>query len=79
MRASFVKHLNDQAAEQLLQRLLVNLAKFQRDSLGPQAAKVLLQTTIEYLDIFDEEDFFGTEGWRHALGFDDDLEEEEEE
>lgn len=32
-----------------------------------QAIKDYLKELIEKLDELDEEDFFGTEGWRHFL------------
>jgi len=31
----------------------------------------LLKDLIEKLDDLDTEDYFGTEGWRHLLGYDD--------
>jgi hypothetical protein len=33
--------------------------------------KELLNLLIKKLDELDMEDFFGTEGWRHFLGFQD--------
>jgi hypothetical protein len=33
--------------------------------------KKLLLELIEKLDELDYEDFFGTEGWRHFLGYED--------
>jgi len=39
--------------------------------LSPSGAKKKLQELIEWLDEIDEDDFFGTEGWRHRLGWDE--------
>ena len=33
-----------------------------------KAKDELLETLIEKLDSLDEEDFFGTEGWKHYFG-----------
>lgn len=38
------------------------------DLLSEEGAKETLQALIRALDQLDEEDFFGTEGWRHYLG-----------
>lgn len=35
--------------------------------LSEDGAKDLLIQIIEHLDLLDEEDFFGTEGWRHSF------------
>ena len=35
------------------------------------AAKEMLQKIVDKLDELDEEDFFGSEGWRHYFGFED--------
>ncbi len=34
-------------------------------------AKQMLEDIIEKLDELDEEDYFGSEGWRHYFGFED--------
>lgn len=39
--------------------------------LSEKGAKEVLVEIIEKLDDLDDEDFFGTEGWRHYLGFED--------
>jgi hypothetical protein len=39
------------------------------DKLTPKAKDELLRTLIEKLDELDQDDFFGTEGWEHYLGF----------
>lgn len=41
------------------------------DLLSEEGAKTTLAQIIEALDALDEEDFFGTEGWRHSLGIED--------
>jgi hypothetical protein len=41
------------------------------DKLTEQQAKEILKELIEKLDDMDTVDFFGTEGWRHMLGFED--------
>jgi hypothetical protein len=38
------------------------------DKLSEEGAKELLKQIIEQLDELDEDDFFGTEGWRHFFG-----------
>ncbi|NIR17499.1 MAG: hypothetical protein GWN86_27750 [Desulfobacterales bacterium] len=41
------------------------------EKLSEKGAKELLLQIIEKLDELDEEDFFGTEGWRKRLGLED--------
>jgi len=41
------------------------------DDLTEEAAKKHLKKIIEELDNLDQEDFFGSEGWRHMFGYDD--------
>lgn len=41
------------------------------DLLSEEGAKEYLQELIRKLDGLDEEDFFGTEGWRHYLKLED--------
>lgn len=41
------------------------------EKLSEDQAKELLKDLIEKLDELDQEDFFGTEGWRHYLEFKD--------
>lgn len=41
------------------------------DKLSEEGAKKLLLEIIEKLDELDEEDFFGTEGWRFRLNLED--------
>ena len=41
------------------------------DKMKPEEAIKFLKELIEKLDDLECEDFFGTEGWRHFLGFED--------
>jgi hypothetical protein len=41
------------------------------EKLTEEQAKELLQEIINKLDELDEDDYFGSEGWRHFLGFED--------
>jgi hypothetical protein len=41
------------------------------DNLTEKQAKEQLAELIEALDELSGEDFFGTEGWRHFMGFED--------
>jgi|WetSurMetagenome_2_1015567.scaffolds.fasta_scaffold465043_1 hypothetical protein len=34
-------------------------------------AKEVLKKIIEALDNLDDDDYFGTEGWKHFMGFED--------
>jgi len=36
--------------------------------LNEEAVREILQTIVDKLDELDEEDFFGTEGWKHYFG-----------
>ncbi len=42
---------------------------FKVEDLTEESAKHYLQLIIDSLDKLDGEDFFGSEGWRHYLGF----------
>jgi hypothetical protein len=41
------------------------------DDLTEEQAKNLLSQLVSKLDELDDEDFFGTEGWRHFFGIDE--------
>jgi len=41
------------------------------DDLTDAACRKYLKELIQELDDLDEDDFFGTEGWRHRLGLED--------
>lgn len=43
--------------------------KIKIEKMTEKQAKELLGEIIEKLDNLDIDDFFGTEGWRHYLGF----------
>lgn len=45
--------------------------KIKIEKMTEEQAKELLKQLIEKLDDLDTEDYFGTEGWRHLLGFED--------
>lgn len=44
---------------------------FNVEDLTEEVAKQYLQKLIVKLDELDCEDFFGSEGWKHYLGFED--------
>ena len=44
---------------------------FSVDDLTEKAVREFLKTLIGKLDDLDDEDFFGSEGWRHYLGLED--------
>jgi hypothetical protein len=39
------------------------------ENMTEKQAKETLQKIIEALDNLDEDDYFGTEGWKHFMGF----------
>jgi hypothetical protein len=39
--------------------------------LSEEGAKETLRQIINWLDSLDEEDYFGTEGWRHTAGLEE--------
>jgi hypothetical protein len=47
------------------------MAKFNVDAeeMTEKQAKETLEKIIEALDELDSEDYFGTEGWKHFMGF----------
>ncbi len=40
------------------------------DKMTEKQAKKILKEIIEKLDNLDGDDYFGSEGWRHFMGFD---------
>lgn len=44
---------------------------FNVNDLTEKAVREHLKLFIEKLDELDEEDFFGTEGWKHEFGLED--------
>jgi len=49
------------------------MAKFKVDveKMTESQVRETLQEIIKELDTLDGEDFFGTEGWKHFMGFED--------
>ena len=45
----------------------MNITIGEVDLLSEEGAKEILRQLIFALDELDEDDFFGTEGWRHTL------------
>jgi hypothetical protein len=41
------------------------------DTMGEDDLREMMAAMIELLDDGDQDDTFGTEGWRHRLGWDD--------
>jgi len=41
------------------------------DKMTEKQAKEILKMLIEKLDELDEDDYFGTEGWKHFMSLDD--------
>jgi len=41
------------------------------DNLKPKIAIQLLKTIVAKLDSLDEDDYFGSEGWKHFFGVED--------
>lgn len=41
------------------------------NDLKPKVALALFQKLVDKLDDLDEEDYFGTEGWKHFFGIED--------
>ena len=35
---------------------------------NPDALPVILEELVEWLDVCDQDDFWGTEGWKHSFG-----------
>lgn len=51
--------------------LLNGLIAFVNDQADVSDIDLLTETLEDGLDDLDNEDFFGTEGWRHSFGLDD--------
>ena len=43
----------------------------QIDKMTEKQAKKWLRKIVDKLDELDNDDFFGTEGWKHLMGFED--------
>lgn len=49
----------------------MKIEKHEVSMLTARAAREMLKRIIVWLDELDHQDYFGTEGWRHAAGEDD--------
>lgn len=65
--ADNVDALKESAQRSLLTRILNGLQE-EADANDPQTVLIVL---LAALDAADEEDMFGTEGWRHRFSIDD--------
>lgn len=62
-----VRKLSDAATVTTINEIAEGLKQFVKDN--PEEAKHLLECLADnVLDVLDEDDFFGTEGWVHAFG-----------
>lgn len=59
-----INKLSDKDAYVHLQVILDKLKGEPKDT-----SKYLLEGLVNLMDDLDEDDFFGTEGWRHRFGF----------
>ena len=41
------------------------------DDMTEKQAKEMLKELIDYMNELDQDDFFGTEGWKHHMGYED--------
>lgn len=63
-----VCQLNTQARIDLLKRIIEGAIKLDEINDEDQLAVLsILQGVINYLDSEDEDDAYGTEGWRHSI------------
>lgn len=63
-----VSQLKPSAQKQLLIQILDGLARFvENDNLHEELSETFLETLVESMDEADEDDAFGTEGWRHSI------------
>lgn len=65
--AASVQLLKDEAQADLLAEIFKGLTKYAEIN----SMSYVLEILIEALDNADDEDGFGTEGWRHSFGLDD--------
>lgn len=67
-----ISNLKIGAQKDLLETILKKLSDDLKDEEIPDyALESLLQTLVDQLDVLDEEDSFGTEGWKHNFGVED--------
>ena len=60
-----VRHLTTEAQRELFDSII-----FLVNSLEPDDFQKVLQKLTDTLDDLDQDDFFGTEGWKHLIGED---------
>lgn len=58
-----INKLNDSAVKELAQKIAERIVKMETDDL-----RTLLTDFCACMDNLDEDDFFGTEGWKHFFG-----------
>jgi len=62
-----IKKLSDEATVTTINEIADGLKQFVKEN--PDLARPLLEMiTDNVLDVLNEDDFFGTEGWLHAFG-----------
>ena len=65
-----IDFLSDEGATQVLSKILTGLERFVERN--PDIAKFILESVVyDFIEPISEDDFFGTEGWEHALGIED--------
>lgn len=62
-----INHLNDNGVHSLLAAITVGLLTHD----DPETKRHLLDVIVNELDELDNDDAFGTEGWKHAFGVED--------
>lgn len=69
IRSHDVEDLKDEAVERLLQNIMSEFIGYiSNGNSTDDANRYMLETLISGLDDLDNEDEFGTEGWRHTFG-----------
>lgn len=62
-----ITKLTEEAQREFLQVILENLTREEPDLLK-EDVEFLLETIVDALNVMDDDDGFGTEGWRHRFG-----------
>lgn len=60
-----VERLTKAAQDELFENIVNGLRSEQRRD------EIMLQALVDWLDLLDEDDFFGTEGWKHAFSIEE--------
>lgn len=68
MKASTASKLKNKAVQESLTELL-DAIKDDVENMHPDTRRAVLVGLIDLFDEIDQDDNFGTEGWRHAFGF----------